>query len=137
MIFSFVHSLCSVEGRQDLWEKLLADKPYSLPWCIGGDFNVIIDAHEKRGGRPFSVAKGIEFLAFIEEAEVFDAGFLGSSFTWCNNRRGMARIWKRLDRLLINGECTELASAILVVHLARHPFDHAPAENLICYETRQ
>ena len=47
MIFSFVHALCSVEGRRDLWEKLLADKPYSLPWCIGGDFNVIVDAHEK------------------------------------------------------------------------------------------
>ncbi|XP_027150357.1 uncharacterized protein LOC113750596 [Coffea eugenioides] len=62
----------------------------------------------------------------MEEAEVFDAGFSWSSFTWCNNRRGRARIWKRLDRCLINGECADLSSMISVVHLARHPSDHAP-----------
>ena len=72
------------------------------------------------------VSEGSEFLAFMEEAEIFDAGFSRLSYTWCNNRRGRARIWKRLDRLLINGECSDLASAISVVHLARHPLDHAP-----------
>lgn len=92
MIFSFVHAMCSVEGHCDLWQNLLSDKPRSLPWCIGGDFNVIVDAHEKRGGRPFSMSEGFEFLTFMEEAEIFDAGFSGSSFTWCNNRRGRARI---------------------------------------------
>ena len=30
MIFSFVHAMCSVEGRRELWEKLLSDKPRSL-----------------------------------------------------------------------------------------------------------
>ncbi|XP_071905753.1 uncharacterized protein [Coffea arabica] len=126
MDFSFVRALCSIERHRVLWEKLLSDKPISLPWCIGGDFNVIVDAHEKRDGQPFSVLEGIEFLAFKEEAEVFDAEFSGSSFTWYNNRRGRARIWKRLDRLLINGKCSDLASPISVVHLARHPSDHAP-----------
>ena len=47
MIFLFVHVMCSVEGRRDLWEKLVFDKPHSLPWCIRGDFNVIVNAHEK------------------------------------------------------------------------------------------
>ncbi|XP_027060834.1 uncharacterized protein [Coffea arabica] len=126
MVFSFVHALCSVEGRRGLWEKLLSDKPSSLPWFIGGDFNVIVGANEKRGGRPFSVSEGLEFLAFMEEAEVFDVGFSGQSFTWCNNRRGRARIWKRLDRMLINGAWAEGSSVISVVHLPRHPSDHAP-----------
>ncbi|XP_027082498.1 uncharacterized protein [Coffea arabica] len=72
------------------------------------------------------MAESEEFLAFIEEAGVFDAGFFGSSFTWSNNRRGRARIWKRLDRLLINEKCLNVASAISVVHLARHPSDHSP-----------
>ncbi|XP_071924881.1 uncharacterized protein [Coffea arabica] len=97
-----------------------------MPWCIGGDFNAIVGAHEKRGGKPFSMSEGMEFLAFMEKAEVFDAGFSGSSFTWCNNRKDRAKIWKRLDRLLINGACADVASAISVVHLARHPSDHAP-----------
>ena len=61
------------------------------------------------------MVEGIELLAFMEEAKVFDAGFSRSSFTWCNNRKGRARIWKRLDRLLINGECSDLAFVISVV----------------------
>ncbi|XP_027181778.1 uncharacterized protein LOC113780162 [Coffea eugenioides] len=85
-----------------------------------------LDASEKHGRRPFTVAEGLEFLAFMEEAEVFDAGFSGSRFTWCNNRRGRARIWKRIDRLLINRESADLASKISVTHLARHPSEHAP-----------
>ena len=44
-------------------------------------------------------------MSFMEEAEVFDVEFSGASFTWSNNRRGRARISKRLDRFLINGDC--------------------------------
>ncbi|XP_027120509.2 uncharacterized protein [Coffea arabica] len=126
MIFSFVHAACTEEGRRELWANLLLDKPQALPWCIGGDFNVIVEASEKKGGRPFAVSEGVDFLAFMQDAEVFDAGCSGSRFSWCNNRRGRARIWKRLDRLLMNGEMAEAVSVISVVHLARHPSDHAP-----------
>ncbi|XP_071939854.1 uncharacterized protein [Coffea arabica] len=70
----------------------------------------------------------------MEEAEVFDVGFSCSSFTWCNNRQGRAWIWKRLDRLLVNGECSELPSVVSVTHLARHPSDHAPLK--VSYTSR-
>ncbi|XP_071933257.1 uncharacterized protein [Coffea arabica] len=72
------------------------------------------------------MVEGVEFLVWMEETGAFDMGFSGSSFTWSNNRRGRARIWKRLDRLLINAECLDIASAISVVHMARHPSDHSP-----------
>ncbi|XP_027171890.1 uncharacterized protein LOC113771513 [Coffea eugenioides] len=88
------------------------------PWCIGGDFNVIIAPHEKRGGRHFAMTEGLELLSFMEVAEVFDAGFSGPSFTWSNNRKGWATIWKRLDRVVMNEECLGVASNISVVHLA-------------------
>ncbi|XP_071918880.1 uncharacterized protein [Coffea arabica] len=126
LCFSFVHARCTMKERRILWQDLLTDKPTSLPWCVCGDFNVIIDPHEKRGGRPFARAEGMELLSFMEEAEVFDAGFSGSSYTWCNNRRGRERIWKRLDRLLINGIFSDAVSSVSVAHLARHPSDHAP-----------
>ncbi|XP_071928101.1 uncharacterized protein [Coffea arabica] len=80
----------------------------------------------KEEGRPFGTSEGLELMSFMEDAEVFDVGFSGSSFTWCNNRHGMARIWNRLDRLLVNVECSDLPSTISVSHLARHPSDHAP-----------
>ncbi|XP_027156511.1 uncharacterized protein LOC113757398 [Coffea eugenioides] len=126
LCFSFVHAKCALGERRVLWQDLMADKPSSRLWCVCGDFNVIADPSEKRGGWPFARSEGLELLSFMEEAEVFDAGSSGSSFTWCNNRRGHARIWKRLDRVLINGEFTESAPSISMVHLARHPSDHAP-----------
>ncbi|XP_071902759.1 uncharacterized protein [Coffea arabica] len=123
---SFVHAKCSVEERRALWYALLKDKPISLPWCIGGDFNVILAPHEKRGGRPFAIAEGMEFMSFMEDAGVFDVGFSGANFTWSNNRRGRARVSKRLDRFLVNGACLDISNVISVLHLARHPSDHAP-----------
>ncbi|XP_027170927.1 uncharacterized protein LOC113770609 [Coffea eugenioides] len=126
LCFSFVHAKCTLEERKELWQALVLEKPSSQPWCICGDFNAIIAPDEKKGGRPFSSTEGLELMSFMEEAEVFDVGFSGSSFTWCNNRQGRARIWKRLDRLLINGECSDLPASVAVFHLARHPFDHAP-----------
>ncbi|XP_071906125.1 uncharacterized protein [Coffea arabica] len=126
LVFSFVHAKCSVEERRELWSNLLRDKPRASPWCIGGDFNVIIAPHEKRGGRPFAMTEGLELLSFMEVAEVFDAEFSGPSFTWSNNRKGRATIWKRLDRVVMNEECLGVASNISVVHLARHPSDHSP-----------
>ncbi|XP_027067540.1 uncharacterized protein [Coffea arabica] len=103
IIMSFVHAKCTIEERRYLWSNLLANKPNSHPWYIGGDFNVITAPHEKRGGRPFAVDEGMELVSFMEEAGVLDVGFSGSSFTWCNNRR-----------------------AISVTHLVRHPSDQAP-----------
>ncbi|XP_027171438.1 uncharacterized protein LOC113771005 [Coffea eugenioides] len=126
LTFSFVHAKCTLEGRRALWQDLLDDKPGSHGRCVCGDFNVIADPNEKQGGRPFSSSEGVELLAFMEGAEVFDAGFSGSRFTWCNNRQERARIWKRLDRVLINGAFTESAPSLAVTHLARHPSDHAP-----------
>ncbi|XP_071916298.1 uncharacterized protein [Coffea arabica] len=123
---SFVHAKCSVDERRNLWSSLLADKPSLLPWCIGGDFNVILAPHEKCGGRPFAIAEGVDFMSFMEEVGVFDVGFSGARFTWSNNRRSRARISKRLDRFLVNGACLDLSDAISVLHLARHPSDHSP-----------
>nr|XP_027098901.1 uncharacterized protein LOC113718182 [Coffea arabica] len=134
VIFSFVHAKCSLDKRRELWQNLLVDKPRSLPWCIGRDFNVIMAPHEKRGGRSVGVQEGVELMSFMEAAGVFDVGFSGANFMWCNNRRGRAKILKRLDRVLINGECAKVFSIVSVEHLARNPSDHAPLQ--ISFATR-
>ena len=107
-----------MEERRELWSSLLRDKPRASSWCIGGDFNVITTPHEKGGGRPFAMTKGMEFLSFMEEVEVFDASFSGPRFTWCINRRGQARRWKRLDSAVMNEECLGVVSTISVVYFA-------------------
>ena len=69
---------------------------------LAGDFNVTVSAEEKRGDLPFRVDEGVEPRTFMSMAGVSDVGFSGSPFTWCNNRGGMACIWKHLDRMLVN-----------------------------------
>lgn len=123
---SFLHASCTADDRVHLWEALLVDKPPSDPWLIGGDFNVILDSEEKRGGRPFVASEAEDLLLFMTQAEVFDAGFSGSRFTWCNNREGRARIWKKLDRVLLNHSFLQLNLNLSVQHLTRDPSDHAP-----------
>ncbi|XP_071905984.1 uncharacterized protein [Coffea arabica] len=85
-----------------------------------------IHEEEKRGGLPFRLSDGLEFGRFMLEAGVSDAGFSGSKYTWCNNRQGRARVWKRLDRVLLNLEALQMGSNISVQHLARDPSDHSP-----------
>ncbi|XP_071939205.1 uncharacterized protein [Coffea arabica] len=77
LVVSFAHVSYSREERRTLWRDLLVDKPTSVPWCVCGDFNVIMEPQETRGGQPFGNTEGQELLSFIEEAAVFDAGFSG------------------------------------------------------------
>ncbi|XP_027152134.1 uncharacterized protein LOC113752202 [Coffea eugenioides] len=123
---SCIHAKCTEQERENLWNALLGDKPDFNPWFLIGDFNVVINTEEKRGGLPFRPSEGSEFLNFMTMAGVCDAGFSGSRYTWCNNRSGTARIWKRLDRLLLCGRALELPYQIMVQHLGRDPSDHAP-----------
>ncbi|XP_071926502.1 uncharacterized protein [Coffea arabica] len=124
--FSFVHAKCTVQERESLWAELLLDRPTETPWCLAGDFNVIVHEEEKRGGLPFRLSDGLEFGRFMLEVGVSDADFSGSKYTWCNNRKGRARVWKRLDRILLNLEALQMGSSISVQHLARDPSDHSP-----------
>lgn len=69
------------------------------PSLIVGDFNCIIGSNEKRGSRQFiGLAEIAELRSFIFSAGVLNLGFSDPQFTWCNNRQGSARVWKRLDR---------------------------------------
>nr|XP_027127799.1 uncharacterized protein LOC113743944 [Coffea arabica] len=132
---SIVHAWCTREERRALWSGLLRDKPLHGPWLVGGDFNVVVETGEKKGGLPFPCSLSLDFLDFMSSAELFDAGFSGSSFTWCNNRLGRARIWKRLDWLLLNASCYDVGLAVSVSHLARDPSDHSPL--LLSVKTRE
>ncbi|XP_015169026.1 uncharacterized protein [Solanum tuberosum] len=91
-----------------------------------GDFNVIAKVEEKLGGTPYRLEKSFDFLNFMEDTGVQDAGFVGNIYTWCNNRGAPDTIWKRLDRMLYNSEWFVLFNRTTVTHLAISGSDHAP-----------
>ena len=50
----------------------MLDNPGSDAWLVGGDFNVILDADEKNGGRPFNPTEAMKFGQFINKANLID-----------------------------------------------------------------
>ncbi|KAL5855882.1 hypothetical protein ACOSQ4_005684 [Xanthoceras sorbifolium] len=94
------------ESRQDLrhfsWSLLQRLMGLSgLPWIIGGDFNEILRSEEKLGGLVRSHRAMDSFREVIDDCNLIDMGFKGSSFTWCNRQDGQNLIQERLERFFM------------------------------------
>lgn len=123
---TFVYAKCSAHLRRPLWDKLLHHAAYQGPWCTVGDFNVITTTTEKKGGVPYNINKSFDFLSVIEACGLIDLGFHGQQFTWCNQRNPDARVWKRLDRAMVNDKWLEIMPHTSITHLPSVGSDHCP-----------
>lgn len=74
----------------------------NLPWLCIGDFNEILWAFEKQGGRAFCTTQRRHLSDFMNTNELLDLGFQGQAYTWCGKRTNGVLIRERLDRGLIN-----------------------------------
>lgn len=74
-----VYASCSATIRRELWESQQIATQYSIPWLVGGYFNVILSPEEKLGGLP----------VYYQETEDF-----ANSITTCD--RLTWDIWKPL-----------------------------------------
>ncbi|KAK4706320.1 hypothetical protein R3W88_034129 [Solanum pinnatisectum] len=100
---TFVYAKCKDFLRRPLWDRMLHQASgNNRPWCSVGDYNVITNIEEKLGGVPYNMKKSLDFIATIEACGLIDLGFSGQKFTWSNKRGIGHRIWKRLDRALVN-----------------------------------
>ncbi|XP_058759955.1 uncharacterized protein LOC131633261 [Vicia villosa] len=90
--FVNVYSSCSLIEKRVLWNDLLEWKR-KLPrgeWIVGGDFNSIRVAEERKGCGQSNRVDLEEFAKFIELMEVVDLPVIGNMFTWVNSN-GKAR----------------------------------------------
>ncbi|KAG5592791.1 hypothetical protein H5410_043305 [Solanum commersonii] len=124
---SVVYAKCDEELRRELWDDLrdIANN-VNGPWGVIGDFNVITKAEEKTGGRPYKAEESSDFLSCLTDYNLQDGGYLGSRFTWSDNRDPPNTIWKRLDRLAYNDQWFDVFGGTTVTHLSRTCSDHAP-----------
>lgn len=124
---SFVYAKCSRPLRKELWQDLLYfQESNHLPWMIGGDFNVVAAAHEKRGPKAINQGDVHDFNSFILDAGLSDAGFQGNDFTWCNDLHSSENTWERLDRVMYDNSFLQFAPSLSVAHLTRTHSDHCP-----------
>lgn len=89
--------------RPSSWQllKTLRDQ-CSLSWVVFGDFNEITHQDEKMGWMERDVNQMKGFRECLSRCGLFDLGFVGQRFTWCNGRLGDHRTLLGLDRVVAN-----------------------------------
>ncbi|KAK4707386.1 hypothetical protein R3W88_033075 [Solanum pinnatisectum] len=70
--------------------------------------------------------KSLEFIGVIEACGLLDLGFNGPRFTWSNQRGINSRIWKRLDRAMVNDRWLQDIPHTNITHLPSVGSDHCP-----------
>lgn len=93
--------------------------------CVG-DFNEIVEDAEKFGGLKKPRWQMQDFQNSIVNRLLFDLGFSGPKYTWCNKREGPDFMHERLDRALANSEWIDLFPDRSVEVLAGCNSDHMP-----------
>ncbi|KAL5555581.1 hypothetical protein UlMin_037817 [Ulmus minor] len=121
--FSGIYGDPNPNQRKNTWELIqrlcLVDHG---PWLCCGDFNEILDASEKLGGREKSQCGIDNFRRSIDSCHLIDLGFEGDDcFTWSNGQ-----VFERLDRFFGNHSWLETFPIHKVKHLDFLCSDHRP-----------
>ncbi|KAL4379799.1 hypothetical protein GQ457_02G025960 [Hibiscus cannabinus] len=125
--FTMVYASPSSARRRHLWSQLLSlDPGGDIPWVVGGDFNVILGADERRGGSNSHVQGSRPFAEFLCRSGLHDMGFRGSPFTWSRGN-----LYERLDRCLANKSWVSCFPHSFLCQLEKNGSDHRP---LLCSE---
>ncbi|XP_074299917.1 uncharacterized protein LOC141631098 [Silene latifolia] len=128
--FTVVYGMNKAVEREPLWSSL---RHYYLtvngPWIVGGDFNTVLAGNERIGGAPITNAEMRPLLQVVHDCELADLGARGAFFTWTNKHETGSKIYRRIDRMLVNDECIIKFPNSYVHFLPEGMFDHYPALN--------
>jgi hypothetical protein len=123
-MFSGVYGLNIDRDRRLMWDELAGIRSWwDVPWCLGGDFNVVRFPLERVGSSNFSPSMH-DFSDFISSNELIDIPLTGGDFTWSNNREVSSL--SRIDRFLYSADWVEDYINILQKRLDRLNSDHFP-----------
>uniref|UniRef100_A0A803PAA5 Reverse transcriptase n=1 Tax=Cannabis sativa TaxID=3483 RepID=A0A803PAA5_CANSA len=113
--------------KEYFWSSLEKEVNLSqVPWVLIGDLNCIGNQEEKIGGSKVTLADTRWLRNFTNNTGCVDLRFIGSKFTWQNQRYNSGLIRERLDRALCSVNwLTEYASSG-VLNLPISISDHAP-----------
>ena len=128
MVDQFVWAFTGVYGpNMDnacrlLWDELAGvSQWWGVPWCVGGDFNVVRFPFERSGSASFCTVI-TDFSDFISEIGLLDIPLQGGRFTWSNNREHNSS--SRIDRFLFSADWDEHFPPISQIRLPCVLLDH-------------
>jgi hypothetical protein len=96
------------------------------PWLFVGDFNSVLDAHEKRGRNPPLRASCLDFAHWTNANLLTHFPTSGPLYNWNNGRFGTDNVALRLDRCICNEDWVSFWRLSNCSALVRHQSDHHP-----------
>ena len=96
----------------------------NMRWLGCGDFNEIVHPDEKLGWKDRDATQMDAFREVLGKCCLFDLGFVGPRFTWCNGRFGEQRTLIRLDRMVGNEAWALMFPEAKVHHVSMSASDH-------------
>ena len=122
--FTGIYGPNSVRDSRFLWEELFGlNSWWNVPWCVGGDFNVVRFLSERSSPTSFTAAMR-EFFNFISKQGLIDIPLQEGSFTWFNTHE--VALKARLDRFLFSAEWEDKFSSFSQQRLPRLLSNHFP-----------
>ncbi|KAL0433053.1 UNVERIFIED_CONTAM: hypothetical protein Slati_2639600 [Sesamum latifolium] len=131
--FTGIYGEPNTSKRVDFWKLLCRLHEQSRkPWLCAGGFNEILEHTEKEGGVAWAEWQIRNFCSCLTQCELFDLGFRGSPFTWCNNQQEPATVHERLDRAVSSTAWIQMFPKVAVRHIDTSYSDHTPLVIELC-----
>lgn len=109
--------------------EILGEEQYDNWLCVG-DFNQVLHANDKTGGREVDFGLMSDFQSALDRCGLVELPYEGNKFTWDNGRTGSGFIQERLDLGFANDGMLKLYPDICAHHLLKERSDHVP----VCFQ---
>jgi exonuclease III len=93
------------------------------PWAVGGDFNLIYMAHDKRNVNMDRAMMG-RFRRLLNDVELSEVDLMDRRFTWSNEREAPTLVW--LDWVFVSTDWDQLFPDYVLQSSALDVSDHCP-----------
>lgn len=120
VVYGFAHEEHKIDFLSELASFCHA---ITVPYVVGGDFNVLRHCEEKNKNTPLAHSSDV-FNAIINTLSLREIFMSGGSFTWSNNQA--IPTLEKLDRILISPSWEDLFPLVHVKKLIREMSDHNP-----------
>ncbi|KAL0439159.1 UNVERIFIED_CONTAM: hypothetical protein Slati_2398900 [Sesamum latifolium] len=115
-----------LELKSCWWNRNLSTVELLAKRSTPSDFNAVIDESEISGYAADTSASMVDFLNCITMAELIHLPFTGANLTWHNCSDGDRSLWKRLDRMLVNGTWLVHWPQSIYISASPRTSDHSP-----------
>ena len=122
--FTSIYGLVERNNRKMFWEELGSLKGlWEGPWCIDGDFNMVLSLNERNRGSRMSHPMR-RFAEVLNELGLRDIALQGGPFTWRGEQNNHSM--SRLDRFLIMADWECQFNNVVQSILSRLVSDYCP-----------